>query len=366
MTASSGNAHTRVYLLRNRGYWRRYPVRIWKFPGGFRVIAVRPGYESLLGGRIVGIAGHPIATAIAAVRPLFAGNDNWAGYMETYTLTSPDALIATHLLTGDGGAEFVVSKNGRTVSKLVEPAPFTYRNGPEESWWYLSPEHPAVKGWVQVLQGHSLPVYLANDSENYRYLKCTGGVSYFEFTRAENGNGETIKQIGSRILADIKKQPPRKFIIDLRMNTGGDATLGHYYLFKPLTGMPIAKERGRVFAIVGPTTFSAGITAAVWLKQESSTTFVGTAPGDVLDTWSEGGNIVLPNSKLTMHYGDKAHLYSDKPTTLPKSEIYVDWSVHDLNPDLPVKLAWQAYADGRDPSLKRILGHPLQCSPDRE
>ena len=55
VAASADNAHTRAYLLRNRGWWRRYPIRIWRFSDGWRVIAVRPGHEALLGGRMLSI-----------------------------------------------------------------------------------------------------------------------------------------------------------------------------------------------------------------------------------------------------------------------------------------------------------------------
>src|SRR5512147_1024131 len=43
VAATSQNAHTRAYLLRNRGWWRRYPIRIWPFADGWRVIAAQPG-----------------------------------------------------------------------------------------------------------------------------------------------------------------------------------------------------------------------------------------------------------------------------------------------------------------------------------
>lgn len=41
IAALSGNAHTRAYVLRNRGVWRRYPVRIWRFADGWRVVAAQ-------------------------------------------------------------------------------------------------------------------------------------------------------------------------------------------------------------------------------------------------------------------------------------------------------------------------------------
>ena len=60
IAALSRNAHTRAYVLRNRGYWRRYPIRIWKFADGWRVVAGQGAGEALIGRRIVAIDGKPV------------------------------------------------------------------------------------------------------------------------------------------------------------------------------------------------------------------------------------------------------------------------------------------------------------------
>jgi len=90
IAALAGNAHTRLYVLRNRGHWRRYPLRLWRFADGWRVVAAQGEASTLLGGRLTHVAGRPVDTVFASLRPLFAGNDSWAQYMGSYTLTSPD------------------------------------------------------------------------------------------------------------------------------------------------------------------------------------------------------------------------------------------------------------------------------------
>src|SRR5207247_5049407 len=40
--ALAGNAHTRLYLLRNRTELRRYPIRVWWFPEGLYVVRTTP------------------------------------------------------------------------------------------------------------------------------------------------------------------------------------------------------------------------------------------------------------------------------------------------------------------------------------
>src|SRR5437773_1662571 len=49
--ALAKNAHTRLYLLRNRTELRRYPIRVWWFADGLYVVRATPEYSALLGAR---------------------------------------------------------------------------------------------------------------------------------------------------------------------------------------------------------------------------------------------------------------------------------------------------------------------------
>jgi hypothetical protein len=362
VAAVSENAHTRAYLLRNRGYWRRYPVRIWRFEEGWYVIAARPGHEHLLGRRIVSVAGRPVQDAARALRPLYAGNDGWADYMATYTLTSPDALIGQGLLSGDGEAAWEVRDPGGRVRRVrLSPEPFEPRDGAEESWWFLSPEHAAVKGWRQVLAGRALPPALRAVNRNYDLLRCADGVAYVPFTRAQRqSQTDTLDTFAKRLLGEVEADPPRKLILDLRFNTGGDLSQG-FPLFKALAASRLGQEHGRTFVVMGPSTFSAGISHAAQMRQFSRAVFVGTEPGDDLETWSEGANIVLPHSKLTLRPTDKAHTYSKAAHGLAKADVYLDLDIDHLRPDLPARWSWAAYRTGRDPFTEAVLDRPLRC-----
>ena len=97
------------------------------------------------------------------------------------------------------------------------------------------------------------------------------------------------------------------------------------------------------------------------LAQAASAQFVGTEPGNKLDTWAEGGNVDLPNSRLRMHYADMAHRYSALPLDVPKNLVLVDWNVASLAPDVAADWNWADYVAGRDPYSEAALGSPLVC-----
>jgi hypothetical protein len=105
-----------------------------------------------------------------------------------------------------------------------------------------------------------------------------------------------------------------------------------------------------VYVIIGRATFSAGLYHAAQWKQWGKATFIGEPVGDRLDFWSEGGNVILPNSGLAVHFADAFHSYSrkDYPERKPYFE---DLSIDSLAPDYPVNPTFADYMAGRDPAM---------------
>jgi hypothetical protein len=118
-----------------------------------------------------------------------------------------------------------------------------------------------------------------------------------------------------------------------------------------------AKERRiKVFVITGRATFSAGLYHAMQLRQLVNAVLVGEPVGDELDFWSEGGNVLTPNSKLALHYADRLHSYS--PVERPEFKQYLvtdtDLSITNPMPDILVSMSARDYFAGRDPALEAV------------
>jgi hypothetical protein len=364
VAALAENPHTRAYLLRNRGWWRRYPIRIWKFGDGWRVIATAAGHEHLLGARIVGFGRRSVRAAEEAVRPLYAGPASWRAYMASYSLTSPDALLGTRVIAGDGAVDLAVEKDGRWFTVGLAPVAGPRRAVPEESWWFLSASHPAATGWAHVLAGRTLPPYLDRPGDWYDLRRCDKGVLYLSFSRAEDQPGRpTLAAFGTQVLERIAQEPDSRLVIDLRFKTGGNLqkTLG---LFRSIARSRPGQAHQRLFVILGPTTFSAGITPAAILKEGSKAVIVGSEPGDRLRFWAEGGNVLLPNSGINLHFADRVHDYSGMAPGVPEELVYLTLKAGSLRPDLPVTTRFADYLAGRDPVTERVLPGGLRCGDD--
>jgi hypothetical protein len=353
--ALANNAHTRLYLLRNRTELRRLPVRLWWFNDGLYVVRTTPEYRKLLGCRVDSIAGLDPRHARDMVAPAFAGNPSWKDYLTVYSLTSPEALhgfgVTPELETARmsfsgcaGGAE--------TVD--IKPMPLAKSNAPLEAWWDLSPAHAPSGGaaWVQALQGSKTPtpLYLRDPAHFYWYEYLPqNGIFYFQYNRASDMKEENTKAFATRLLEAFDKQKPKAFVLDLRFNTGGNTDLAHD-LMKALQTRTKGIPR---FVITGRATFSAGIAHAARWREAGDVNFVGEPVGDVMDFWSEGGNIILPNSGLAAHFANGAHSYSTAPC--PQGVKCLDLNVASLKPDIPVLLSWQDYQAGRDPAMAAIV-----------
>lgn len=356
--ALAKNAHTRLYLLRNRSELRRYPIRVWWFSDGLYVVRTTQEYSELLGAKISRIGGRTVEQVKQAVDPLFAGNGPWHTYMSAYTMTSPDVLIGLGLIGYKGVTEITfTNRHGKKRKRQLEPLPLRRSDRPTESWWDLCPTRPRDDGsWVSALSidAARLPLYLQNTERQYwsRYL-IQGRLFYIQFNRSGNApTGESLAEFGKRVLAELQSAVINRIVVDVRFNTGGDLSIGRPFIERLAA---LAKERKiKVYVITGRVTFSAGIFHAMQLRQLVNAVLVGEPVGDVLEIWSEGGNTLTPNSKLSLHYADRLHSYS--PVDRPEFREYLvtdtDLSVSNAMPDILVKMSARDYFAGRDPALE--------------
>jgi hypothetical protein len=162
--ALSRNAHTRLYILRNRTALRRYPIRVWWFAEGLYIVKTTPEYAHLLGAKVERLAGHSPEQLHQWVSPLFAGSPTWARYMSTYSLTSPEILQGLNLIGNEGRLPLqVTDRRGTRRQHQLPPLPFAPTNQPTEAWWDLAPTHPGRGAtWLSALPADTtqLPLYL--------------------------------------------------------------------------------------------------------------------------------------------------------------------------------------------------------------
>jgi len=356
--ALSGNAHTRLYLLRNRTELRRLPVRVHWFSDGLFVVRATATLRDTLGCRATRIAGQDPRKVRERVARLFAGNASWVDYKSPYFMTSPEILYGLGLIEDMERVPFHFDCPGREpFERELAPLPLQRQKKATEAWRDLSPLRRDDGGdWESALPAAaSTPLYLQDPDRHYwfEYLEENKAL-YFQYNRSQNmPEGASFSDFAAEVEAFVGQQPIKMFILDLRFNTGGNNGIAAGFMEK-LVALEKEEKIGRLYVITGRATFSAGISHAAYLKQHSNATFVGEPIGDELDTWSEGGNIVLPNSGLTVHFTNGFHSLSSVEHPEYEQYKWSDLDLTDLAPDLLVRASSEDYFSGRDPALETI------------
>ena len=359
--AISGNAHTRLYLMRNRTEVRRVPLRVWWFGNELRIIRAANANRDLLGCRINNIGQWNVRRAFQKVEGIKAGNASWQRYMSVYSLTSPDILFGAGVLENADRLPLGVNCDGKNRMVTLQPLPLRRATSPVEAWWDLSPAYRHTDGLISALEAEKAPRYLQHPDRNYwaEYLE-EPAVIYIQFNRAQEMSAAPVSDLIKEVTALLEKHSVKGLIVDVRFNTGGDAGVSSPLveaLTPRLKGMP-------VIVLTSRTTFSAGITLAAQLKQHANASVVGEPVGDDLDLWSEGGNLLLPNSGLTVHYANGFHTYSQKEYPAFKP-YFSDLNVVTLMPNQVVEPTWSEYWRGEDPVLEVALRRIHEMHPKK-
>ncbi|MFN8546634.1 MAG: hypothetical protein U0527_01345 [Candidatus Eisenbacteria bacterium] len=377
--ALADNAHTwmRFAPTHDGSLSTIFPIRICWFHDGPFVIRSAPGYARALRCRVVAVNGHDLLEVRKQVDTLFAGNHSWADYVSPLYLVKPHFLFGLGLIPSAAEAKYTFEQSdGVRFDLTIAAVPVDRSTFAMESWQELSPV--TVTGtppWLTAISADTpdhldaravdgsatggMPLYLRHPDRPYWFeLLPSRRLLYVQYNRATDADeGPSFSQFGDSLLAFARSHAVEATIIDLRLNSGGDLNIGRAF-FEALAKDEKLNRPGHLFVITGESTFSAGLYHAAQLKQLTHARFVGEPVGDRLDYWAEGGEIVLPNSRVVISYSNGFHRYSGR--SYPENQpYYEELSVPSLEPDIPAPLNAADYFAGEDPSL-RAIEHELQ------
>jgi hypothetical protein len=271
--------------------------------------------------------------------------------MSAYLLTSPEILVGSRILADTGRIPFELRCAGRETKREIAPLHLHKSSAVVESWWDLSPfSRRNTSTPLGALAPERAPLYLRKPDVHYwfEYL-ASRRILYFQYNRSEEmTDGPSIEDFGRELIAAAGRSDVETLVVDLRFNTGGNSNLATPIM----EGLRDRTAKKKIFVITGRSTFSAGLIHAAQWKQWGARV-VGEHAGDELDFWAEGGNLELPNSKLTVHYSNGFHGHSERDYP-ERKPYFLDLDADTLAPDRPVEPTWADYAGGKDPALELI------------
>lgn len=329
--SSVGDGHTYIRLPSDSPV---YPVKFGYFDGHYRLLTAADSLQSpeAVGGRLLSIDNVPVARIHELLLTLTPADE-----MQPLREVRAAALLSNGLvLHGLGIAAervkvryLLLTEEGKQVS--VELAATSGVLGSEA-------------GWIQAAAGPAL--YLQHGEDGFW---CT----YLEDKHTGYCNFRSYKNLKttSRALKDLMtQQHPENLVIDLRLNDGGDWTLGLKYVVNLIRHVGEINRKGHLFVLIGPRTFSAAMASACHFRAKTKAILVGQPIGEKPNSYQEARDIVLPNSRWVARYSVKFYRFAGSGENL-------------IRPDKEIADTWDDYRMGRDPVLAWVL---LQVSEEQK
>lgn len=316
---SIGDGHTNISLPPERG---DLPLAIEKFDNDFRLVGADPGLEAANGARIVKIDGTPIEEAYRLVLTLTPSGE----LPELRDGRAVDLLTRGIVLHGlgitasrDHAAFLVRDDQGHDVSLSVDA---------------VSPgQSPRL---TPVYTRSGLRSRNPDDSFWCEYLEASRA-AYCAF----RGYGD-LEAKSKNMYALIERVHPKKLIVDMRDNGGGNNAFGDRFLIKPIAALGDVNQKGHLYVLVGARTFSAAMNNAAQFQDETQAILVGQTIGERPNSYQESRQFRLPNSHLVVHVSTR----------------YYEFRPHGENavrPDKEIIPGWADVKAGRDPVLDWVL-----------
>ncbi len=303
----------------------RFPLLIRRFGDAYRVVAVTAGApRALLGTRILAIDGNAIRRvhdALLALTPV-GETDVLRETRVTNFLNLGIALHGFGIIADRSRARFdLQDETGRKSEAVVQA---------------MTPDQVARAEYTWAWKRPPLYRQQANNDFWFTYLPTSRAV-YCSFRSYRN-----LETNAATLLAFVRAHHAQKLAIDMRLNGGGDFNAGLRFLIEPLAAMPDINHKGRLFVLVGPSTFSAAMSNAAQFRTGTRALLVGETIGERPNSNQEPNEVKLPNSHLALRYSTKRYTFAPKGPNV-------------IVPDVQATPTWSQFKAGDDPALDAVL-----------
>jgi hypothetical protein len=324
IVASVGDAHTGLSGFASGFHF--FPLNVYWFGKELRVTRIASAYKRGAGARVVQIGDLKIDDVAARIDQVIAHeNDYWVRMLNASFMPHAEILQALKIIPDLKAARWTFEDSeGEQFSLDIQ----TVSADEKPDWVSASPE---------------LPLYRQRPDEQvwFTYLPDAQTI-YVNF----RGYRDAFEQHADELLASIKENSPKRLVIDVRQNRGGDFTKVRKRLMPGLKQNSLLRKPGGLFIITGRSTQSAAVVNTIDFRKEMNAIVVGEPTGGRPNGYSEHGEFKLPNSHLVVSYSWKYYKFQDQDTPA-------------VMPDKLIEPDWQTYKAGRDTVMEWILAQPF-------
>ncbi|MGE0133141.1 MAG: tetratricopeptide repeat protein [Blastocatellales bacterium] len=341
LAALAGDGHTTMWPQYNAKLgFHMLPALIYEFKDGFFIRAADPAYASIVGARVLKIGDKPIEQLFDTAEA-FYGHENSLHHkwQAPSVLGTVEILKMLGAADTDDKATLQIERDGQKQSVTLTALKWDAK---------LHGDKDDAPTWAQMNAGakNPLPLWLQRSDDAYwfGYLKDERLV-YFHYNNIFNKQGEPFTAFVEKLFAFIEANPVEALVIDLRRNYGGSSDL-YPPLIHQLIQHPKINQRGKLFTLIGRSTYSAAMNLATDLEFWTNTLFVGEPTGASPNFIGENKLFTLPYSKLRVSVSDRYHQHGASNSTDKRL-----W----IAPNIPAELTSADYRNNIDPGLAAIL-----------
>jgi hypothetical protein len=322
--ASVGDAHTGL-----SGYgsgFHFFPLNVYWFGKELRVTRIASAYKRGAGARVVQIGDLKIDDVARRIDRVVAHeNDYWVRQLDASFMPHAEILQALKIISDLKAAR----------------------------WTFEDSEGTRFSLDIQTVSADEKPDWVSASSESPLYRQRPDEQFWFTYlpeaqTMYVNFQGyrDAFESRADELLASIKENSPKRLVIDLRQNRGGDFTKVRKLLLPGLKQNSLLRKPGALFIVTGRATQSAAVVNAIDFRKQMNAIIVGEPTGGRPNGYSEHGDFKLPNSHLVVSYSSRYYKFQDQDTPA-------------VMPDKLIEPDWDSYKAGRDPVMEWILAQPL-------
>ncbi|HEX9659329.1 MAG TPA: tetratricopeptide repeat protein, partial [Rhodothermales bacterium] len=161
----------------------------------------------------------------------------------------------------------------------------------------------------------------------------------------------------AEVFAEADRRNPRRFVIDIRENSGGNGMLNRNVI-QQIVRRPDLDRPDRLFVIIGRRTFSAGQQLANQIDWWTQATFAGEPTGQRVSQYGDAVRLELANSGISVFISSRFHQAPNSLDTrdFVPPDVYAPVISDDYRKGADAAFSAVLTNDEREPVMSRVVG----------
>lgn len=321
LLVSIGDEHTFIEL----DFQKTLPIQFTAFKEGVFVTAISAEKNISLPAKLLAINNHPMDTVILRFKKIVQSeNPSYFQVGLLRYLNNPLILqglaINSHI---DTTIYTLETLDGKRFDITINAVPAAQQPALERAKAFNTLPANQEKGnyWFSYDEPHQL--------------------LYFNYSKCKADDNLPFNQFNDSLFTAISKYRPKKLVLDLRANGGGNSAILSPFIEKIKSSY--LNKKGSFYTLIGERTFSSALMNAVELKRNTNVTLVGATTSGTINHYGEVRGFPLPKTKIVIAYSTK---------------YWETWKGKKgpLVPDLPINYSITNFMKGKDEALTLVYG----------